>query len=672
MFASVPQIARLAHTSRQAIEKALKGIVEGRTATWHGHALEVRTVHGRGGRSGLQYEVRVSSLPQHLQERLKASETSDEARSKLRLGDAAQRERNWKADVIRFALASPKGSRERAAEIEKLHGTQRLGWNGNRITLNRTTLRSWIQAYESGEGVFALARNVRADKGRRRTFISLAWDNTVPFDAEDKETIRTDLKIYVRSLVKSGSQLKQTRILAADKLKEMCAARGFRLNDPSQEAVIFAIPAKFVNDENHYKAVYRHKKDRKASEDNRPRVRRTAANLEPMEVVIMDVHHLNVLVRRDDGTSSTPKAIAFMDAATKRVFCEIIQFDSRGGVRNSDIITAFANMCQRPAWGVPKHLYVDNGSEYNFVDTLEDALKLGMTITGFDGQDERNRIIRSIPYNAAAKPIEGFFRQLNQQYIRHLPGWIDDDRMNPKRSELGKLPEPYKDGFDALCADISGLLTAYENMPQKGDLKGKSPAMALREHLRNGWAETVMAPEGLLSIFTEPATRVVRQHGIEVKGRTWTCDGMDAYFRRTVVAHVPKYHGFEGIRITGEDGTELGIAIAAEAYEIHDQRGAKESARRRSTWNKGLNKLDKSVPYIDVGKELIDFGAKQPPVIPNEPIGTISVARPQSPRLAILPVPAADATREQEEAEEQRITADAQAELVNALKRMAS
>lgn len=614
----------------------------GSKTSWHGHALEVRTVFGRGGKSGKQYQVKISSLPQHLQDRLKALQITDEAVSKLRFGDAAQLERNWKFDIISRALDYPKGSGERKAEIDRQHGRTVHDWTGCPMILARSTIYKWIENFEL-YGVHGLTSKIRRDKGERKVFISRAWSDAVPFDDETKASIQTDLKQYVRSLIKGGSQFKQTCILTAWKLREISAAYGFEVADPVHAEIVFAIPQAFVKEERQYKAVYRHKFDRKASEDDRPRIRRTTANLVPMEVVVMDVHHINVHVGRDDGSYSTPKLIAAHDIATGRVFCEIIQFDNRGGVRNTDNITAVANMFQHPAFGVAQFIYVDNGSEYGFADDLEDALKLGSKVIGFNGSQERNRIIRSIAYNASAKHVEGWFRQMNQQYFRHIQGWRDDDPMNPKRPKrpkLGKLHAPYPHGFDTFCDEVYGYLNAYEQMPQQGGLGGKSPALTFKKHVEAGWSATLLDPNQLLTVFTRPETRVVKKHGIEVRGAAWTCDGLLTFFGRTVIVHIPKYHGFAELLITDEHGAEIGIAVADRAFDVLDERGAKESARRVSIRSKALTNLGKTVPDINVGAELIAFGQNQLPVVPNEPNGTISVNRPGSQRRARLPIAA--------------------------------
>lgn len=654
VWLSTADFARLAAMERQVANRLLGSFFYGRKASWRGHALEVQTSYGRGGRSGIQYQVKVASLPVHIQDRLKALQIGDELVSSFRLGDDTARfERAWKYEVIAAAVAAPKGSAERSAEIARLDGTSRLDWTGHQRKLTKSTLYKWIDIFEA-EGIHGLAQKVRRDRGVSRVFISRAWSDTVSLDDATKAQIEADLRTHIRRLHKSGSQLKQAMVLASNKLREMTLAYKCLSAEAAANDAIFEVPRAFVDAEGAFKAVYRHKFDRKASEDSKPRIRRTIHGLQPMEVVVMDVHHINVHVAREDGTYSTAKLLAFYDIATARVFCEIIQFNDRGGVRNSDVIQAFVNMCEHPAFGVPQFLYADNGSEYRFADMLEDALKLGSSVIPYEGREGMNRVLRAKAYNAAAKHVEGWFRQMNQQYFRHIQGWRDDDPMNPKRPELGKLHKPYEEGFDAFCEEVFDLLTAYEHIPQKGSLNGKSPAKTFKAHVKSGWKATLLDPEGLLTVFTKPDTRVVEKHGVSVKGRAWTCDGLLEYFGRTVTVHIPAYHSFAELLITDADGNHIGVAVADDAYNVLDTRGAMESARRDKVRKAALRAMDRSVPDIDVGAELIALGRAAIPVIPNTPDATISIQQVGSTRLALPPVPQNKNSRQHQDDELRR------------------
>lgn len=269
----------------------------------------------------------------------------------------------------------------------------------------------------------------------------------------------------------------------------------------------------------------------------------------------MDVHHINVLIERESGKTATAKMIAFHDLGTSRVYCEIIMFEKKGGVRKIDIITAFINMCMDPAFGLPKVLYVDNGSEYVWADHLQDALKLNISINGFDWASDRSAVVRAIPYNASAKQVEGWFCQMNQQYFRHIPGWIDDDRMNPKREKLGKLMPPYPGTFDEFVADVKKLVHgSYGWSPQCGELKGASPLEKFKQFRDAGWTATLVDPNDLLSVFTREKGHTVTKGHIQALGRYWTCDEFNGYLGQRVTIHIPKYHGADKLRITEWEG----------------------------------------------------------------------------------------------------------------------
>lgn len=663
-YIGLRELSEIAAISPQRARFLCQSVAEGRGQLWRGHRLEVRTFHGRGGRSGVQYQVKVSSLPEPIQERLKALQTHAETASTYRLGDDTARfERAWKYEVIKAALASPKGSSGRKAAIDSLHGQERLDWNGQQRRLTKTTLYKWIEIYE-GEGIYGLSQRVRSDKGEKKVFISRAWSDAVPFSDIDKETIAEDLVQHIRGLIAKGTTRKIIHVLAAHELRRMSGARGYTVFSQDMADKIFAIPDQLISAEARFKAVYDFNFDRKKSEDNKPRIQRTIAGLLPMEIVVMDVHHINVMVRRPDGSVASPKFLAFHDVATNRVFGEIIFFNERGGVRNVDVIEAFKRMCQHPAFGLPQTLYCDNGSEYRFADYLEDALKLNCRITPFVSED-RARVIRAKPYNASAKVVEGFFRQLNQQYVRHVPGWIDDNRMNPKRRELGKAMPPFEDGIDAFCKLIFSLLTTYELIPQAGALAGKSPSQTFAKLVADGWSATALDDSRFYMAFSKPEKRALVKHAFDLDGRRWTCPELDRCFERTVIVYVPAYHGFNELLVETASGQRIGWAKPSKKVSYLDPRGAQHSASRDKDRRKAIRDLQRSVPDIDVLGELIAIGEGSARVTPNPASTIISVGFDGGDDRAIVPTRSAKQTRQQQEEEQQRLD-EARALFINA------
>lgn len=659
-------LAAVAGISERAARKAIaKGTIKGCPA-------QTSTIDGARSRGGLMRVVEVASLPAEFQQRLREPDMATIAPTSLRIDKAGAAEHSWKLDVIRPIIAFPRGSTERRARLRQLVGMTLADWSGKPRTLTEATLGLWVRTYENSDGLhLCLAKKVRKDKGKSRVVIRKEWDRAVSFNAATCAAIRHELKQYMRGLIKCGTQRKNALQLTGDKLRDITAREGGDPDTMPPEA--FVIPLDYYRDERRYQKVYRHKKDRKASHDAKPRIRRDPALLQPMDVVVMDVHHMNVLLRREDGTTATPKLIAFHDIATGRVFCELIMFEVKGGVRNADIITAFVNMCMDHAFGLPKILYVDNGSEYGWADDLQDALKLNIEIRGFDWTQDRSAIVRAIPYNAAAKQVEGWFRQMNQQYFRHIPGWIDDDRMNPKRERLGKPMPPYTGTWDEFTVQVREVVNlGYGHMPQSGALKGRSPLATFKAFVDAGWAATLMDPEEILTVFIREETRKVEKGCISVAGRFWFCDELIAHTGERVIVHIPKYHGFSHLRVTDGKGVLIGFAEADEPYEVLDQRGARESARRGSIYNRALAELDKSAPDIDVLGELNAFGRRRGTVTPNAPDAVVSVNGLGDKGLALPPAKVGKGPTRQETQEEDRLVDEARSALAGVYARKVS
>jgi Mu transposase, C-terminal len=590
-----------------------------------GHALKVRAVKGKGGASGKQYEVAIDSLPEHFKARLKPAQALVKAPSGAlalpRSGGGI--EAGYWHTLLQPVLDLPKGSAARTAAYAAILAQPNIK-EGKPHFPTRSSLTRRVARIEAA-GMAGLVRPQRADAGKARVILSRQWDKAVPFDDETKAKIAAGVRDEIRGYVKGGARISKIRVLVRNYLVRTTQAYGHRPNDLKALERACSIPKHMVEAENVYKAVQRHRFDRKASEDAAPRGRRHIGGLEPMEVVVMDVHHCNVLLDKSSGRTGTAKLLAFMDMATQRVWCDLIFFDKSGGVRNVDVIESFKGMAQHPAFGLPKFLYCDNGSEYLFADHLDDALKLNVHIKGLTGERD-SQIIRALPYNAAAKPIEGWFGRFEQHYLRHCSGWIDDDRMNPARQQLGKLPAGFEGGFDNFSGDFFNLLHAYEHcFPQTGALEGQTPAKAFEGFVESGWAATTIDPDNLLTVFTHSETREVIQGYISIKNADWTCPELGGYLEKRVIVRIPDYHHYNQVLVLDAKGNKLGVATPHEKTAFLEQRGAQISAERKATWKKAIRTLDKSVPDINISAKIIAFGQQHTEVTPNVPRAHVSV-----------------------------------------------
>ncbi len=207
-------------------------------------------------------------------------------------------------------------------------------------------------------------------------------------------------------------------MLAAERLRELSVAASDAARALPQET--FSIPRRFIDREQQYRKVAIFDRNRKAHEDAKPRIIRSRTGLEPQQIIVGDVHHLDIVMRRPDGSEAWPKAVAWLDLATNRIWLDLVLLDKGEGIRNADVIKSFIRMVS--AWGMPQSLYLDNGSEYRWPEFVNDALKLVADIK-YDVDPRRSQIVRAKPYNASAKAIESIFGLLEQRYFRTLPGW---------------------------------------------------------------------------------------------------------------------------------------------------------------------------------------------------------------------------------------------------------
>lgn len=606
-FIAASTVASIAGISRQAIEKALTICVRKPGFTWRGASLVIRTVHGRGGRGGLQYQVRVDSLPIDLQRAFQEAFGGPVPRPSH--GEAAQAERAWLFGLIRPALAHPKNSRERAAALAELAGREHGGPDGKWRAVSLRTLQRAVAAFEA-HGLAGLGRRKRVDAGEAAVILSRRWDRAVPFDDDGKARVATDLRTYVRSLIKDGLDGAQLVLTASFRLALLTRRAGF---DPGEAelSACCAVPQQFLRRERHYRAVHTLKTDIKAHEDKRrPRVRRTIDGLLPMDIVVADVHHVDILASRWDNSIATAKAIAWLDMATKRAFMDFFLLDKGEGVTNALVIRSFINMVR--AWGCPRALYIDNGTEYNWAAFVDDALKLidGAARPGLERVEpwdaRSSHIVRALPYNAPAKPIEGLFNVLESRFFSRIPGWIGGDRMRKKSALVGREPDPFPGDFDALRDALNGELAAYHGMPsgKRSALKGLSPNGAFKRAIDAGWGMTAVDPNALRLAFSRPERRDVSQGSIRYGGHLWTADALYAYPGDHVTLLAPKYEEQEQLAVLDDAGNFLCVVEPDTAYGYLDPGGAQESARRRLIQNKAYRALDHSVPNVNSGQEL--------------------------------------------------------------------
>lgn len=418
------EFARCVGMSERSARAALAAADAGRP--WRGTLLVVRTVSGAGGSNGLKRQVLAASIPGDVQRLDHASGNSSSETPLAPLASSSSSPWSVQLQIIGPALRAPARSAERAASIADA---------ASRHSIGERTLRGWIAAYEK-EGAAKLCRQRRADRGKRRSVISRVWDDAVPLAEDVKIEIAEKLRRYVRSLLSAGVPGWRHAVrMAAVELADLTREAGAGLAE-TELRLACVVPRHFVERERRFQIIAKKDKDAKQFFDRlEPRVHRSRDGLAPMDIVVADVHHVNVLHRRRDGSIRTPKMIAWQDVATNRVFVTIVFCAPGEMVRQEHIAASFIDLTQDPHWGVPRTLQIDNGSEFAVLGFIDDAIKLA-DITKALGLQRVSMIIKSLPYNAPAKIVEGLFGILERGPLAMLPGWVGGDRMRKKLTML--------------------------------------------------------------------------------------------------------------------------------------------------------------------------------------------------------------------------------------------
>ncbi|ABD87127.1 hypothetical protein [Rhodopseudomonas palustris] len=612
-FASLAQISD--RKARAALTRSLR-----KNKPWRGTRLTVRLAPGAGGPGGVRYEVELSSLPLALQEAWKALQSPVETAASLR--DDRNNVGHWRHHIIAPALVHEKWSAARGEAVRKIVAERHTGPDGKPITITDRTIQRWLDAYEA-KGIAGLMLRARRDKGTQRVVISARWDGAVPFDEEIKETIAEALKTYIRGLHKEATSAALIDTLAADKLRQLTAARCDYA--PAMSVLTFKVPRPLIDAERQFRNVAIFKKDRKAYEDSRPRIFRTREGLAPMQIIVGDVHHLDICMMRPDGAVAWPKAIAWLDLATNRIWLDVVLLEKGEGIRNAHVIASFVHMVQ--SWGMPSVLYLDNGSEYSWADFMDDALKLMRDV--YLTEDRDSQIVRAKPYNASAKAIEGIFRVLEYTYFRSLQGWAGGDRTNKKTAKVGHPTEPFTGGLDELRAQIGACLTLYHSKGQGGasGLGNRSPRQVYEAAVAAGWQKVTIDPRELRTVFATSEVRQVRQGAIQFGGQHWTCPELSTFMASKITVRVPKFEDDPTILPLLDDaGKLIGFAAPVTRYGILDKAGAAEADRIASEHRRAVRDLDKSVPDIDVAAEIARVAAALPTPAEAAVLGTISIS----------------------------------------------
>jgi hypothetical protein len=597
IWISSEALAQVAGITVQAARSALRRARDG--IPWRGHKLEVSLSPGRGGRGGVAYQVAAETLPTELLNSL--SDIGPAPTRRAVHGQEEKIRRRW--TTVAEAVIQRHGSQAREAAIDDAAAA-----TGH----HRRTIERWISRYEA-HGLRGLAHRRPTNAGRPRVHISRKSDSrlrALGLGERALKELATELDESLKGLWASRAAHAGSREigrLAVFLLRERCEAQGLIVSEQDLSS-----SRRRVERFAHFRVVNQRKNDRKAFDDGKPRVRRDWTELAPLERVVADVKHLDVIVARPDGALAWPKIVAFMDLGTSRVFLFPVLAERGEGVRQEHVIEAFIAMVSDAAWGFPRGFYLDNGAEFAALLRIEGALN------ALNDGGVRSFIFAR-PYNASAKPIESLFARLDRYVFSLLPGYAGPDRLAKKTQTVGQPPAPYPGSWEDFKREVLGLTGAFNNQPVGGQWADKSPAQWLEAKVDAGWRPTHVDPLELDAAFCDHDSRRIDRGVIRYRGERYSHPALAALpHRRIVDLAVPWRRGAPPLAKIPEQGW---VALEREmAVPGRWQQGARLSARRQKAYEDTVARMAGEAPTIDPVATKIRWGearAKQIAVPPH-------------------------------------------------------
>lgn len=555
--------------------------------------VRVAVSKGGGGKSGLRYEVLLSSLPQALQTAFRGDLEPSHATAIVPYAapvkfiaapfQTAEEERRY--DVLRHILTTEPGTKERGEAVRAASHH-----HGEPV---RTIYRWLKQLAQHGGDLDALGRKRPANAGKPRVKLYKAFDDRFraagyPDDEHERlaDWFRREVAGWWQSPVQRAGW-KRVKLEVATSLRRECESRGFNL-----PRAAFEVPRSQIEPLRHHRAVDVMKNDAKRHDDVKARIRRDNSKFQPMEQIVMDVKPLDCVLERPDGSLAYPKLIAFMDTGTHRLFGRIVLLPQGEGVRQEHVTDAFLDMVQDPHWGFPQQLYMDNGSEYKHFDLIREALKM-------IAEENARVLIHAKPYSGASKPIESKFSVIDRHITSQMLGYTGSNRMDKRIHRMGKAAHPYPGSIEQFEQEFFLRLADFHAMPiGSGPFKGRSPLEVYHAHLDNGWRPVSVDRLALDCAFAKQiGPRKVDRGTITIGSNRFRHPELASLAGRRVQVVKPYRRDSWPLANLPEVGW---VALEPEMLSLPgDVSGAREAGRMQRQHNRGVRRLKAKANTVD-------------------------------------------------------------------------
>lgn len=267
-----------------------------------------------------------------------------------------------------------------------------------------------------------------------------------------------------------------------------------------------------------------------------------------------DHHQFDVFVLDERGKPVRPWLTAWYDIGSGMLVGWCISLNPNSGTITEALARAIAKKPSSEVYGAPNWIYIDNGKDYRskrFEGDEESEYwrrrdpemmaDMYLKLTGASVMQTLNiKVVHAQAYHGWAKPVERFFRTLEERYCRQMKGYCggkpEDRAENFDRSlkywvEKGELMtlDEFADAF------ANQILPAYHAHPHSG-YNGETPASRYAR-LPKARGE-IFSWAVLDELRMEQTVRVVTTQGIKFKGRIyWSEELLHRVGERVVVKY---------------------------------------------------------------------------------------------------------------------------------------
>lgn len=238
------------------------------------------------------------------------------------------------------------------------------------------------------------------------------------------------------------------------------------------------------------------------------------------QVIIGDFHQCDVFCRKSEGdwTIVRPLMVAWLDLRSRIIPAfRIVPRENQDAV-----LLSFADSVRK--WGPPQEVVIDNGKPYRARGfsggrpgrLIEDEDYVRSALGALEV-----KVHFSIPYNPDSKPIERWFKTLEEGFGATFQSYCGGDNRNPRFKEAHKFAQKYPEKCPTLAEyaeKAAAWIETYHNLPHSGDgMKGLTPMQAFSKF---DPIARVVCSDALLDILLMRTTRPVKvtSYGVRHNG----------------------------------------------------------------------------------------------------------------------------------------------------------